>query len=394
MSIQELVLDGTTILANARAVAPVLEQEADDNERRAQLNARTVEALRSTGVFRLSMPKAWGGPEVDLGTQIEVIETLARADGSAGWCATIGGDAGFYTARLDDDAGRSLYPSLDAVTAGFIQPIGRLDTVAGGYRLSGRWPFGSGCTHADVIVAGATVMDHGEPVIGTDGFPEWRIAMLPADRYEILHTWDTMGLRGTGSHDFRIDDAFVPTEYTFSFRDRPRAGALYAWPGLFLARLAGVSLGIAGAALAAAETTLADKLLVPEMRPARDDARVRSALARAEAIIGSARSYVYDVVGDFWAMLQAGSEPSRRQRAAIAGANVHTAGVCRDAVQLLADTIGSASIHRRSPLERHQRDIITAAQHVLNQPRFLEAVGALWLEGADTNSPRFSYRLL
>ena len=110
-----------------------------------------------------------------------------------------------------------------------------------------------------------------------------------ADRFEILDTWDTIGQRGTGSHDYRVADVFIPAGHTFSFHDRPREGALYAWPGLFIIRLLAVSLGIARGALDDAETMLADKLLVPELRLARDDARVRTGVAQAEAMVGAAR---------------------------------------------------------------------------------------------------------
>jgi Acyl-CoA dehydrogenase, C-terminal domain len=158
-------------------------------------------------------------------------------------------------------------------------------------------------------------VDRGDRRIAADGFPEWRIAMLPAERYEILDTWDTTGLRATTIASMAA--SFRPS--TFTFRDQPRDGALYAWPGLFIARLNGVSLGIAAGALEAAESMVADKVLMPERRPARDDTRVRTDIARAEALVGSARSYAIDVIGDVWATLKAGDEPSRRQRAALAG---------------------------------------------------------------------------
>src|SRR5918996_2072695 len=192
-------LDGGAILANAVAVAPVLREEAAESERQRQLTPRAVAALRSTGVFRMPMPRAWGGPEVDPPAQIEIIEELSHADGSAGWWAMIGSDGGFYSAALADDIGRSLYRDLDAVTAGWVQPGGQLDRFDGGYRLSGRWQFGSGCTHADVMVGGAQVFTDGELVMATDGTPEWRIAMLPADRFDVLDTWDVTGLAGSGS---------------------------------------------------------------------------------------------------------------------------------------------------------------------------------------------------
>jgi indole-3-acetate monooxygenase len=388
------ILDGTAILANARAAVPALRAEAAENERRRRLTERSVETLRSTGVFRMAMPRSWGGPELDPFTQLEIIETLSVADGSAGWCAMVGSDGGFYSANLDDDVGRALYGDLDAVTAGFVMPGGgRLRPGDGGYRLSGRWPFGSGSTHADVIVAGAHVYDGGEPVADGEGTPQWRVAMLPADGYEILDTWDVTGLAGSGSHDYTTTDTLVPAEQTFRFGEPRREGALYAWPGLFIIKLLGVPLGIARAALDTAEAILQDKILMPEMRPARGDPRVRTAVAQAEAMVGSARSYAFDVVGALWTPLQAGVEPSRRTRAAVGGTIPHVARTCREAVRLVADTVGSASIHRSSPLERQLRDLTTLCQHRLTQPSLLEVVGALWFDHTDTNHPHLDHRL-
>jgi alkylation response protein AidB-like acyl-CoA dehydrogenase len=375
-------LDGQAILANARAVAPLLAAEADECERIRRLTTPAVDALRSTGVFRMTMPKAWGGPQVDIRTQVEIVEELSAADGSAGWCAMIGSDGGYYTAALDDAAARALYPDLGAVTAGWIVPAGKLHRVAGGYQLEGRWQFGSGCTHADVIVGGAIVYEDAAPVIAPDGRPEMRVAMLPAERFEILDTWYTTGLAGSGSHDYRIDGAFVPAEQTFRFRDlraSGRDGVLYAWPGMFFANFSGVALGIAKAALQDAELVLEDKILMPGRRLARREPRVRAAVACAHAMVGAARSYVFEVLDELWATLQAGGEPSLRGRAELFGMHGHTLRTCRDAVGLLAEAVGSAAIHRNCGIERRLRDLTTIGAHILTQPRSSEAAGALWL---------------
>lgn len=375
---QRAALDGLAILANARALEPLLREEAGEAERARRLTPRAVEALRAAGVFRMTMPGSWGGPEVDILTQIEIVEAVSQADGSAGWCTMIGSDSGFYSASLDDAVARRLFPDLDAVTAGWLYPVGRLQPVDGGYLLSGRWSFGSGCTHADVIVGGALVFDGETPVPGPTGAPDWRIAVLPAREYEILDTWRTTGLAGSGSHDYATEATYVPAEQTYRFTDRKRPGALYAWPGLFISNFPGVPLGIARDALDAARAILTGKLMMPEMKPARDEPRIRLSVARAEAMVGSARSYVFDVLGRFWATLEAGDAPTFEQRAALGGSLVHTSESCRAAVQLLYETVGSGSIYRTSPLERHLRDLLTIGQHVVAQGRMWEWAGGLW----------------
>jgi alkylation response protein AidB-like acyl-CoA dehydrogenase len=202
----------------------------------------------------------------------------------------IGSDGGYYSAALDDAAGRALYADLDCVTAGWVFPGGQLVRAEGGYVLSGKWQFGSGCTHADVMLGGAFVYEGAQPVTGPDGMPEVRVAMLPAGQFEILDTWHTTGLAGSGSHDYKIRQAFVPAEYTFHLGESHRDTPLYSWPGLVYVNLPGVPLGIARAALDTAEAMLADKFLMMEMRAARDDPRVRSSVARAPALVGAART--------------------------------------------------------------------------------------------------------
>ena len=381
----ESVLDGATILAKAREIGPLLREHAAETEAARRLTKPVIAALRSTGVFRMAMPKAWGGPELDICSQIEIIEVLSRADASAGWCAMIGSDSGYYSAYLDDAAARSLYPDLDAVTAGWLAPAGSLEVCDGGYRLSGRWSFGSGVTHADVIMGGARVTENGFPRTTADGAPEWRIAMLPADQWQVLDTWNPIGLAASGSHDYTITDAFVPAENTWVPGQRYRPETLYAWRGMFVAKLLGVPLGVALEACDRATSILSAKVLMPEMIPAKDDARVRVGIARARAMVGSVRSYVYDTVGTFWASLEAGKEPSFEQRAQLAGCLVHTFSTCRDAVQLLVDTVGTAAIQKTCPLERQLRDLNATSQHVLGKARMWEWAGGLYFGQAPPN---------
>jgi alkylation response protein AidB-like acyl-CoA dehydrogenase len=373
-------MDGPTILANAHRIAPLLREHAGQVEAARRLTTPVVDALRASGVFRMSMPRTWGGPELDLLTQVEILEVLSRADGSAGWCAMIGSDSGFYSAFLTDADGRELYPNLDAVTAGLINPVGTLEAVEGGYRLSGRWSFGSGSTHADVIAAGALVTDAGVPRLGSDGQPDWRVALVPANRVEVHDTWRTTGLCGTGSNDYSIDAAFVPANHTFSFTQTQtrRDGTLYRWPALFIANSVAVPLGVAANALEVSMGILTARISMPEMTPARDEPRVRGAVARAQAMVGSARSYAYDTLDAFWTVLETGDEPSFAARASLAGCCVHTITTCRDAVQLLVDTVGTTAIQRSSFLERNLRDLITMRQHILGQEKLREWAGGLW----------------
>jgi alkylation response protein AidB-like acyl-CoA dehydrogenase len=372
-------VDGATILANAHRIAPLLREHAAEVEAARRLTQPVVDALRGSGVFRMSMPRARGGPEVDLLSQLEILEVLSRADASAGWCAMIGSDSGFYSAFLDDAAGRELYPDFDSVTAGWILPAGRLEVSdGGGYRLSGRWSFGSGCTHADVISAGALVTEGGIPRLGADGRPDYRVALVPASQVQIHDTWFTTGLCGSGSNDYSIDAVAVPAEHTFGFLEGTRDETLYRWPGFIIANLIAVPLGVAADALDTAMGILTEKISMPDMVPAYTEARVQAAVASAQAMVGSARSYTYDTLGDLWTVIAAGDEPSFAVRAAVVGCAAHTITTCRDAVQLLVDTVGTAAVQRSCTLERNLRDLITIRQHLMGQVKFREWAGGLW----------------
>ncbi|GAA1206673.1 acyl-CoA dehydrogenase family protein [Pseudonocardia alaniniphila] len=379
-------LDGGAVLANVEKIRPLLREHAAEGEAARRLTEPVVDALRSTGVFRMAMPAAWGGPEVDICRQIEIIETLSRADASAGWCAMIGSDSGFYSGYLDDAAARSLYPHLDAVTAGWVSPVGTLDVSDGGYRLSGRWSFGSGVTHADVIVGGARVTENGSPRLLADGTPEARIAMLPAAQWQVLDTWSPLGMAGSGSHDYAINDAFVPAENTWVYGQSYRSGPLYRWRGMFVVNFFGVPVGVALDACEVAASILDGKLLMPEMTPARNEPYVRADIARARAMVGAARSYVYDTVGTIWSTVVAGDEPSLEQRAQLVGLFAHTVSECRTAVRLLVDTVGTVAIQDGCPLGRQMRDLDTIAQHVVAKRKMWEWAGGMYF-GQDPPLP-------
>src|SRR4029077_2619716 len=185
---------------------------------------------KDAGVFGMAMPQAWGGPELDPLTQFRVIEALAMEDGSVGWCAMINCDGGYVSAFLDQDVGRAMYSDISVATAAAATPTGQATRVPGGYRVSGRFPFASGCQHSEWVWLGCVVIEGGTAVVDSNGVPETRQCFVKLSQCEILDTWYTTGLRGTGSNDLRVDDLFVKAEHTFSFQDPSlvkRPGSLY-----------------------------------------------------------------------------------------------------------------------------------------------------------------------
>jgi alkylation response protein AidB-like acyl-CoA dehydrogenase len=372
------LLDSAQILENARKLAPKVAARAEEIARLRRLPAELVADLKSAGVFRMPMPAAWGGPEMSPRAQNEVVEILSTADASVGWCVMIGSDAGFYSAFLEDAAARALYPDLDMVTAGMLGPAGRAVPVPGGYRVSGRWAFGSGCTHADVIAGGCLVFDGDQPVLDEAGLPTARVVLAPAPAFEVLDTWYTTGLAGSGSHDYTTQDLFVPAERSFSLMEPVRRSeTLYRFNGMFFSNMNGVALGLARQAIDVVRKLAAEKTLVPEMMLMKDVPRVRVALARAEGMLGAARAYTYDTMDRVWEALRREGRLSHELRLHLSMSRMSAFDMARDVTQLMVDTAGSSSIYASSPLDRLLRDAITLRTHIAVQDRMLWPVSAL-----------------
>ena len=380
----ERALTAADILENARALAPVLRARSEEIERARRLPPDIVHMLRDAGVFRMNMPREWGGPEMTPMEQNEVIEELSKADASVGWCAMIGSDSGLYSAFLDQRVAREMFPRLDMIMAGLVYPAGRAERAPGGYRVSGRWTFGSGCTHCDWLAAGCLVFDGGRPFLLDGGLPEWRIVIAPPSSYVIHDTWNSTGLRGSGSLDYEARGLFVPSERTFTFRDESRRpGALYRQPDTFLRKMPGIPLGVARDAVDYVIAAARRRFDMPAMVPYAEVPRVQAAVASAEGMLGAARAYVFESFATHWARLEAGGEPTPRERAAIMLARMNAFQASRDVVSLMYDTAGATSVYAaRTPLDRCLRDVSTLCQHTMAQRKVREWAGELLLTGA------------
>jgi len=368
------------IYKNARELGPFLRQQSDAIEAARTLPPEVAQRMRDAGMFRIAMPKSWGGPELSTIEINEVIEEVSRANASAGWCIAIGCDSGFFSAFLDDSVGRKLYPHLDMVTAGSITP-GRADRVAGGYRISGQWPFASGIRHAEIVMAGCIVYENGAPVIA-DNAPMLRCMLVPSASVEIVDTWQTTGMRGTGSCDFRASNLFVPEEHSFSFSDPTKRDAtLYRHPLIFITKVFGVPLGMARAMIDDVSEVMQTKVEMPTGRLYKNAARVQTAIAEAEMILGAARAYSYSALERHWKHMESGEKLPQRVSIEMALARIHAMHAARETIRMLYDIVGGNAIYaQRGPFDRALRDIETLSQHFAVQRRLLEHIGALMLK--------------
>lgn len=383
-------ISGSEILANARQLAAGVRDKdlASEYDRLRQLPSDIVEQIRSAGIMRMNMPRIWGGPEMTSMEQVEVIEALARADASIAWCSFIWCDSGLYSGYLEDSVAREMYPRLDMATSGWVYPVAPAHRVDGGYKVTGKWIFGSGNNHCDWLAAGCLVFDHGEPVIGDNGLPLWRVMLAPRDQYQIHDTWYTTGLRGTGSNDYECEDLFIPEEHSFSFFEpAKREGTLWAKPDTLLRKMSGVPLGVAADAIDTAVEMLRDKTDRVTMLPYRDMPRIQTAIAEARTMLGAARSYVFSSLEIQWCKLETGEPLSPQERADCWLSRTNAFQTGRQVVSLLYDTIGGSAVYaKQTPFDRHLRDMTTACQHVVGQTKGLEAVGQLLL-GVESGHP-------
>ncbi|HLY47297.1 MAG TPA: acyl-CoA dehydrogenase family protein [Stellaceae bacterium] len=361
-------LPAEELFARVDKLAPVIAASADESERLRRLAPAAVETLSHAGLFRLWVPRSLGGAEVDAATLVRIVEAISRIDGAAGWCVTIASNSSLPAGYLPSAAARHIYgddPLL--VTGGTWPPLGQAVAVNGGYRVTGRWPFASGCHHTRWLEAGCRIIEDGTPRLEANGSPVVRILYLPASSCEILDTWDTSGLRGTGSHDFTAQDVFVPTDHTVSFHEPPvEKGPLYAFPIIVLSwtSIAAVSLGIARHALDILTKVSQSKVAMRSQQALSQGSVVQIDLGRAEGLLRSGRALLHQTIDEAWQIVTAGKQLAVGDRAMLSLAATHATSSAIEAVDLACRAAGSASLYTNSKLERCQRDVRAAGTHI------------------------------
>jgi len=382
-------MSAADICANARALGGYLRKKSTEIEETRKLPTEVADRLRQAGMFRLMMPREWGGPEMCPAEQVEVLEELAKANASASWSVMIGCDSGFFAGFLEDAAAREIYPHLDMATAGSAWPTGRAERVPGGYRVTGEWAFGSGITHADVVELNCVVYENGAPVQKGSGIPPTCLLLAPAANVEVIDNWHTTGMRGTGSCNYRVHDLLIPERFMINMRaPARRPGVLWRSFRNFLPKVAGVPLGAARAAIDYAVDVIEQRVEQPSGRAYKSIARVQSVVGEAEMMLGAARSYLFLSMEREWKRLEKHEQPTIAERADSWLSRVNAAQAAREIVRMLYDLLGSTSIYsERSPLDRALRDAETFCQHIVLQRKTLEMAGAMLLEAEGPSFP-------
>ncbi len=385
-------LTAAGLIEAARALAPAIRACADEIERERRLPEPLVRAIAAAGLFRLFTPRALGGGEVDPLTRMRVCEELARADASAAWVVeTATATAYLIGGWLREDAARGiLCHTPDVITGGAIGALkGRATVVDGGYQVSGRWPWGSGSRHHAWTAGACAVYDGETPRMRDDGTAATRILIFPTSDVDIIDTWTSTGLRGSGSHDYAVHDLFVPAARSLSVSEPPvQTGPLYRFAGVYVSGPGALALGVARAAIDTLTDLAGAKIPTRSRSLLRERATVQLQVAEAEALAGSARAYLYETVSEVWETVRAGDQVEPRQRARFRLAITHAVLSAVRAVDLMYTAGGGTSVYATSPLDRQFRDIHTIAQHGAWAQPTLQPAGRMLL-GLDPESPGF-----
>jgi len=347
--------------------------------------------MAEAGLYRLLVPRALGGHELDPLAYFDLVEDLAAIDSAVGWSVLISTSSTTGMLRgLPDDVIRSLFTTpRRSIVMGSAPPKGRAVTAPGGYRVTGRWSQGSNILIASWVDVGCIVHDGDQPRRGDDGRAEQRIVVLPASEAQVFDTWNTTGMRGTGSHDFGFTDCFVPEERTMlAGVPSKRPGPLFRFPGWTHSAHAALGIGVARVAIDAFLEMAGAKRAtwLPGEGELSGRGTVQAKVGQAEALVGSARAYVRAMLGDLWDTVSAGESPTPRQRAAYRLSIAQAMVSCVQAVDLMFSAGGASAIYATSALDRCLRDIHTAHAHVWAAPDNFEIAGRLLL-GLDPGTP-------
>jgi alkylation response protein AidB-like acyl-CoA dehydrogenase len=377
---------GTSTLVEAAGdLAELIEANADDGERVRRLPLPTVKALAEAGLMRMCVPAVYGGPEVDPMTMVEAIAAVAHADGAAGWCTMIASTTSSMAAFLPEETAREIYGDRTSITGGVFAPNGRGTAAAvdgrTGFAVSGRWAWGSGTQHCRWVLGGALCDD------GT-----FRLCWFPQSAITFHDTWFTTGMRGSGSLDYSVAEAFVPTERTMQpgLTSPVVVSALSSFPNftLLAAGVAAVGLGVARRALDEFVDLAQGKRPQFSSRTLAQSGFTQVELARAEGQWRAARAFLLDELARAWDAALAGREVTVGARTGIRLAATHAAGVGAMVADAAFTLAGGTAVYDTSSLGRCLRDAHVVTQHIQTAPKLNETIGKLLL-GIDVDTSMF-----
>jgi indole-3-acetate monooxygenase len=384
-------VEAQPVVQAAKAMQSTLRKYREEIEREQRMPQGLVEEMREAGFYRLLIPRAYGGLESDPLTFLRVGELLAEGCGSVGWNIANNSIGQLVVLGLPQEGTDEIYGNGPVNLAGTaVQGGGKAVRVDGGYRVTGRWQFGSGCNEAVWMLGSFQNIENGEPVARPDGTgSHWRAVFKRSEVEIVPGTWDVSGLRGTGSFDWTVKDVFLPERRVMIHAGAPLDNQWNRWPGVTYQVPAqcwvgphhsSVITGIARAGIDALIELAGGKQ--PRGRPTGllcENPQVQDAVGRADAILNAGRAYRTAMITELWNTIAAGKETTLEQRARCRLAATYAADSARQAMDLMYRMGGSTSFKRESRLAECWRDLHTVGQTVTLAPEWYPIGGRVYL---------------
>ncbi|MEM9201080.1 MAG: acyl-CoA dehydrogenase family protein [Actinomycetota bacterium] len=376
------------VLTAARELGPSIgaRSEAIEAERRLPLDI--VDQMRAAGAFRMYVPDDLGGVGVSAWESLQVIEEFAYHDAAAGWCSMIGSTTSLLASSLPDPFAQEIFGDASTISGGFAMPVGKAVVVEGGLRVTGRWPWGSGTQHCDWIGGGCLIVDEdGNPSARGDGLIAPYV-FFRAEDVSFIDTWHVMGLSGSGSCDYQVENVFVPEgRWVQIGLDEPvRSNSLSRFSIFGL-----LACGVASCAVGVARRSIDELLDLATGRRPQGSARTlaerestQKAIADAEARLGSAWAFMHEAVDTAWVAAQAGEPQTLEHRRQLRLSATHAVQTSADVGERMFKLGGGSAVYRQNRLQMTLRDVLVAGQHALVAPSTMETCGRMRL-GLDVN---------
>ena len=374
---------GVGLVERARALAPMITRDADEIERTRRLTEPVVSALIENGLYRALLPQSLGGAEAPPEVFMQVLEEIAKADASTAWCLGQCAVCAMTAAYLDKDAANEIFNTAPGILAwGAI--ANEVHVVPGGYRITGRWDFASGSRQASWLGAHVQVLEaDGSKRLKPNGTPEIRTIVFPATDATMYDVWDVIGLSGTGTDSYSVDNLFIPEKFA-ALRDNFSAlrekGPLYGITTytMFGLGFGAIALGVARATLDAA-TELARGKASVGLKAMRENSAVQGLIGRTEGNLRAARAYLYGSAAEAWRDLTLTGKLSEDHRAALRLASTWTIHQAAAVVDTAYHMAGATAVFRANPFERRFRDMHAIAQQIQARDTHYEDVGRMIL---------------
>jgi indole-3-acetate monooxygenase len=378
---------GATCIARARGLIPLLQAAADRIDAKNELPPDVLDAMFDAGMFKLLLPRAYGGCELKPIHFIQCVEAIAEGDASAAWCMNQGSGCSMAAASMAPDVAREIWGGKHDVVAWGQGPGAKAIRTQGGWRVTGTWSFASGSRHATWLGAMCPSFEaDGTPMVRPDGKGWERTFMFRRQQAHIDDVWQVMGLRGTGSDNYTVKDLFADDAHALTREyepERQQPGALYSFQAmqLYASGFASVALGVSRAMLDAFIALAKTKSQAWSADSLRDNHAVQHIVSYADAAWKAARAGLHKTIGDAWEDVSRTGVLSLEHRMEIRQASTYAIHVARDVAHQIFHEAGSTAIFNKHPFERRLRDVNSVSQQLQGRRTHFESVGLYRLGG-------------